>query len=164
MTVTRLRWRRPDAVSDRNGPGHEHRYARTIGITELVIGAAGLAGGALLAIRPDGSLLGMDRTLLAGSQFADWRAPGLLLALFVGGGWLVAAVTELRRARPATLFSVAAGLGLAVFELVEYGVIGWFWLEGVMAAAGLFVAALAVLRLTARRAPKPAPAHLMEHR
>lgn len=125
---------------------------RTIGITETVIGAAGLAGGIMLAIRPDGSLLGMDTTLISRTSFGDWRVPGILLAVFVGGGWLTAAVAEFRRARVATALSVTAGVGLVVFEVVEFSLIGWYWLEGVMAAAGLVVSLLAASRLASNRA------------
>ena len=58
---------------------------------ELVTGATGLAGGLLLAVAPDGSLLRADPATLADSPFSDWRVPGALLAGLVGGGFLLAA-------------------------------------------------------------------------
>lgn len=147
MGATSLRKTR-SAVAGRpvqSGP----RFRRTIGITEAVIGAAGLAGGTLLAIRPDGSLLAMDTALIGRTWFGDWRIPGILLAAFVGGGWLTAAMAELRRARVATTLSITAGIGLVIFEVVEFSLIGWYWLEGVMAAAGLAVSLLATSRIVA---------------
>ena len=127
----------------------QHRFRRTIGITEAVVGATGLAGGVLLALRPDGALLGMDTALIARTAFDDWRIPGILLATFVGGGWITAAIAELRRWRVATTLSITAGFGLVAFEVVEFGLIGWYWLEGVMAAAGLTVSLLAASRFDA---------------
>lgn len=53
---------------------------RFAGLLKLVTGAAGLAGEALLAAAPDGSLLRADPAVLADSPFRDWRAPGVLLA------------------------------------------------------------------------------------
>jgi len=55
----------------------------------LVTGAAALVGGLLLAAAPDGSLLSADPAVLAGSPFADYRWPGVLLATLVGGGYLL---------------------------------------------------------------------------
>lgn len=97
----------------------------------------------MLAVRPDGGLLGMGATVIARTPFADWRTPGILLALFVGVGLLVAAAAELRRWRSATALSIAAGIGLIAFELVEYLLMGWYLLQGIMAAAGLLIALLA---------------------
>jgi hypothetical protein len=59
-------------------------------LIELVTGVAGLAGGLLLALAPDGSLLHADPGVLAGTPFTDWRWPGVLLAILVGGVFLLA--------------------------------------------------------------------------
>jgi hypothetical protein len=93
---------------------------------ELVTGAAGLAGGVLLAAAPDGSLLGADPAVLAGTPFSDWRIPGVLLAGLVGGGFLL-----------------AGGAGLVCFEAAELAWIGFQPLEAVFAAVGVIVLGLA---------------------
>ncbi len=130
-------------------------FARALGAAELFIGATAVAGGVLLAIRPDGSLMAADPAVLRGTPFADWRVPGLLLASLVGGGFLATGVAELRRARAATALSLAAGAGLAAFEAVQFRLIGAHVLQGVMAAAGLGVVALALARAGRRRRPAP---------
>lgn len=79
--------------------------------SELVTGTAGLAGGALLAAVPDGSLLRADPTVLAGTPFSDWRLPGVLLAGLVGGGFLLAGWWQWRGHRYARELSMAAGRG-----------------------------------------------------
>src|SRR6266496_492408 len=57
---------------------------RALVTLELVTGAAGLAGGVLLAAAPDGSLLRADPAVLAGTPFSDWRVPVVLLAGVAG--------------------------------------------------------------------------------
>jgi hypothetical protein len=110
---------------------------------ELVTGAAGLAGGMLLAAAPDGSLLRADPAVLAGTPFSDWRLPGVLLAGLVGGGFLVAGWWQWRGRRHARELSMAAGAGLVVFEAAELAWIGFQPLEAAFAAVGVIVLGLA---------------------
>jgi len=110
---------------------------------ELVTGAAGLAGGVLLAAAPDGSLLRADLAVLAGTPFSDWRVPGVLLAGLVGGGFLLAGWWQWRGGRHARELSMAAGAGLVCFEAAELAWIGFQPLEAVFAAVGVIVLGLA---------------------
>src|SRR5919199_3149432 len=86
-------------VLTRTQAQHDARRRRSevalVGV-ETFTGVTGLAGGLLLAIRPDGSLLQARMSALAGSPFSDWRLPGLLLASLVGGGFLGAACWQWR--------------------------------------------------------------------
>jgi preprotein translocase subunit Sec61beta len=111
---------------------------------ELVTGAAALVGGALLAAVPNGSLLRADPKTLAGTPFADWRVPGLLLATLVGGGFLLAGYWQWRNRRHARTFSMFAGAGLIAFEAAEMTWIGFQPLEAVFVAVGVVVIALAL--------------------
>jgi preprotein translocase subunit Sec61beta len=106
-------------------------------------GAAGLAGGVLLAASPDGSLLRADPAVLAGTPFSDWRVPGVLLAGLVGGGFLLAGWWQWRGHRYARELSMAAGAGLVCFESAELGWIGFQPLEAVFAAVGVSIIVLA---------------------
>jgi len=124
---------------------------RALVALELVTGATGLAGGVLLAAAPDGALLRADPATLAGSPFADWRVPGLLLAGLVGGGFLLAGWWQWRGGWHARELSMAAGLGLACFEAAELGWLGFQPLEAVFAVVGVTVAGLAW------RLPEPPP-------
>ena len=112
---------------------------------ELVTGATALVGGALLAIAPDGSLLAADPAVLAGSPFADYRWPGVLLATLVGGGYLVTGFWQARSGVGARALSVFAGVGLVVFEAGELLWLGFQPLEAVLAVVGATVAVLAVV-------------------
>ena len=122
------------------GPGVGRRALVAL---ELVTGAAGLAGGVLLAASPDGSLLRADPAVLAGTPFSDWRVPGVLLAGLVGGGFLLAGWWQWRGHQYARELSMAAGAGLVCFEAAELAWIGFQPLEAVFAAVGVIVLGLA---------------------
>lgn len=118
-----------------------------IGI-QLVTGASALAGGALLTIAPDGSLLQADPSALEGSPFTNWRVPGILLTVLVGGGLVVVACWQWRDGRHARAGSILAGLGLVGFEATELVCIGFQPLEAVFALVGV-----AIVGLAARQPP-----------
>jgi hypothetical protein len=102
-------------------PASGSRRRRVLLGLEFLTGAAAVAGGVLLAARPDGSLLQADPAALAGSPFRDWRLPGVLLASLVGGGYLTAGGWQWREGPHAHELSLLAGVGLIGFELVEPG-------------------------------------------
>ena len=112
-------------------------------VLELTTGAAALAGGVMLMAAPAGSLLHADPKVLAGTPFADWRTPGLLLAGLVGGGFLVTGWWQLTDHRYARQLSIAAGTGLIIFEAAELAWIGFQPLEAVFALVGAAVIGLA---------------------
>jgi hypothetical protein len=56
--------------------------------------------------------------------FTDWTVPALALG-FCGGLAAVTTVALLVRPWAGALLSMAAGLAMVVFELVEIGVVGW---------------------------------------
>lgn len=115
---------------------------------ELMTGASAAVSGVLLAVSPDGSLLHADLAALEGSPFTDWRLPGLLLAVLVGGGFGCAGTWEWRDGRHARELSVLAGLGLITFEAVEVAWLGFQPLQAVFALVG---AAVVGLTVTARQ-------------
>src|SRR4051812_30478442 len=118
------------------------RRRRAVISLELVTGAAAVAGGLLLAVRPDGSLLHADHSALAGTPFPDWRVPGLLLAVLVGCGVFGAGWWLHRGGRYATELSILAGIGLIAFEATELAWLGFQPLEALFALVGASIAAL----------------------
>jgi hypothetical protein len=93
---------------------------------EIFLGLGALFGGGLLILAPDGRLLGMPATLLAGTPFPSFLVPGICLFVFVGIAPLLAAAMTLRRQVIAPLAAVAVGLTL----------MGWMASE-MVALAGL---------------------------
>lgn len=113
---------------------------------QLVTGACALAGGALLVVAPDGSLLQANASALEGSPFTDWRVPGILLTVLVSGGLLAAGSWQWRNGRHSRAVSILAGLGLVAFEAAELAWIGFQPLEGVFAMVGAAIVGLAALK------------------
>lgn len=120
----------------------DRRHRALVGL-ELITGASALLCGALLALRPDGSVLGLPVRVLEGTPFIDWRQPGLLLAGFVGVGYLVAGTAQRFRLPRRRELSVLAGSGLVLFEAVEWGWLGFHPLQAVFMAVGVAVTVLA---------------------
>lgn len=136
--------RRP-SLGSRGGfnPAHERRH-RALVRTEVATGASALVCGALLALRPDGSLMGLPSRVLESGPFTDWRMPGLLLAGLVGGGFLAAGASARWRLPFTRELSVAAGSGLILFEAVEWFWLGFHPLQAVFMGVGAAVVVLAI--------------------
>lgn len=56
----------------------------TLVILLIILSANALIGGALMIIKPDGSLLGFPKDYLANTPFSDYTIPGILLFSCVG--------------------------------------------------------------------------------
>jgi hypothetical protein len=93
---------------------------------EIFLGIGALLGGGSLMLAPDGHLLGMSTSLLAGTSFHSFLVPGICLFAFVGVAPLLAAAITVRRQSIAPLAAVAVGLTL----------MGWIAAE-MVALAGL---------------------------
>jgi hypothetical protein len=91
---------------------------------EIFLGIGALFGGSALILAPDGHLLGMPTSLLAGSPFSSFLVPGIVLFTLVGLAPLLAAAIAFRRHSRAPLAAVAVGLTL----------IGWISVEMVVLA------------------------------
>jgi len=76
---------------------------------------------------------------LAGSPFSDWRLPGALLALLVGGGFVLSGEWQRRDLLHARALSAFAGVGLIAFEVTELLRIGFQPLEAIFALVGIAV-------------------------
>jgi hypothetical protein len=88
-------------------------------------------------LAPDGHLIGMPATMLAGTPFRSFLVPGILLFTFVGVVPLVAAVVTAQRQAFAPLAALLVGVTL----------MGWITTEMLMLAgpASLFWAFYLVL-------------------
>jgi hypothetical protein len=84
--------------------------ARLTVALEVVIGVGAIFGGGLLVLGPDGHLLGMPTSMLAGTPFDSFLIPGVTLFTFVGLASLGAALMTLRRFALAPLAAVVVGV------------------------------------------------------
>jgi len=93
--------------------------ARLVAVLEVFLGLGALFGGGALLLAPDGHLLGMPTSLLAGSPFSSYLVPGVVLFTFVGVAPLLAAALTLRRQPIAPMAAIAVGLTLIGWVSVE---------------------------------------------
>lgn len=128
-------------------PGAAQRWARVVAIVFLLIlGIGALAGGLTLMARPDGSGMGFELSLLAGSPFPDYLVPGLILGGLFGIGALVVAVMGLRRMPSAPFLAFAIGCAQMIWIVVELVIIGEFsFLHPTFFGVGLVIAGAAVV-------------------
>jgi hypothetical protein len=115
-------------------------------ILEIFLGIGALFGGIQFILAPDGHLLGVPLSMLAGTPFHSFLVPGLLLFTFVGVAPIVAAAITARRGAIAPLAALAVGLTLMGWITVEMvifaGLTSLFWafylvLGTVIAAVGV---------------------------
>lgn len=107
-------------------PSRQHTTTRPLpGIARLAValevflGLGALFGGGAFILGPDGHLLGMPTSLLAGSPFPSYLVPGIVLFTFVGIAPLLAAAMTVRRQAFAPVAAVMVGLTLIGWTSVE---------------------------------------------
>jgi hypothetical protein len=111
----------------------------------VLLGVGALAGGIALASSPDGRVMHFDVGLLAGSPFADFLVPGLILGGLFGFGSFVVVGLGLARFRIAPFFAFAIGCAQMIWIVVELAIIGELsFLHPLFFGVGLAVAATAV--------------------
>ena len=93
--------------------------ARLAVVLEIFLGLGALFGGGAFILGPDGHILGMPTSLLAGSPFTSYLLPGIILFTFVGIAPLLAAAITIRRQALAPVAAVAVGLTLIGWVSVE---------------------------------------------
>jgi hypothetical protein len=116
----------------------------TVGLLVL-LGLMALAGGVALVARPDGSIMTMPLSMLAGSPFPDFFIPGLILGGLFGVGSQVVAGLGLRTWRIAPFLAFAIGVGQMIWIVVELAIIkGISVLHPICFGIGLAIAVAAV--------------------
>lgn len=100
-----------------------HRAGWVAIVFLALLGIGAVAGGIALVVRPDGSVMGFDLAILAGSPFRDFLVPGLILGGLFGIGSLVVAVLGIRRWHVAPFLAFAIGVGQMIWIPVQLGII-----------------------------------------
>ncbi len=129
----------------------------------VLLGIGALSGGATLVVKPDGSIMGFDTDILAGSPFTDFLVPGLILGGLFGIGSLVVAVLGARRLAAAPFLAFAIGFGQMLWIIVQLAIIKELsFLHPTMFGIGLVIAVSAAAwgwgsfhAWMLRRAPAP---------
>ena len=122
-----------------------HAAGKTVVAFLILLGVGALAGGIALVTKPDGSVMQFDVAILAGSPFADYLVPGLILGGLFGIGSFVVAAMGLRYARLAPFLAFAIGCAQMIWIVVELAIIKELSiLHPTFFAVGMVIAAAAV--------------------
>jgi hypothetical protein len=120
-------------------------WGKIAAVALVVLGLGALGGGLALLAKPDGSLMQWNVEMLAGSPFADFTIPGLILGGLFGVGSLAVVVLGVYRSRIAPFLAFAIGIGQMIWIVVELAIIGEFsFLHPTMFLIGLVIAAASV--------------------
>lgn len=112
---------------------------RTLYGLNLFLGLTAVAGGIALLT----GLIKIPLSALEGSPFSDFTVPAILLAAIIGGPSLLAAWLVHRSLDLGVQVSAVSGGAIVIFEIVEWNIIGFAWLQAVYIGVGLAIVALA---------------------
>ena len=101
------------------------RLAATAIALEILLGVGAIGGGLALMVGPNGEILPLPVSALAGSPFANYFVPGAILFTIIGLGPLGAALLAWRRHPVAPLLAFATGAALLIWLGVEIAIIGY---------------------------------------
>jgi hypothetical protein len=105
----------------------------------LFLGLTAVAGGIALLV----GWINIPLSSLAGSPFSDYTVPAILLTAAVGGTALLAAwLIHLRMSLGIPRAAIAGG-AIIIFEIVEWSVIGFAWLQAAYIGIGAAILGLA---------------------
>jgi energy-converting hydrogenase Eha subunit B len=100
---------------------------------------------------------GVDPAWLEGSPFDSYVVPSLFLFVVIGGGMALASLVWIVHNRHAALLSLAMGLILIAWIVVQVAIIGYVsWLQPASFVAGIAIALLAWRFLRLQRAQQVA--------
>jgi uncharacterized membrane protein len=92
---------------------------------EILLAIGAIGGGIALMAGPDGEVLPLPISVLKGSPFRNYLAPGVILFTILGLGPLGAAILAWRRHPLAPFLAVAVGGALLVWIAVEIAIVGY---------------------------------------
>jgi hypothetical protein len=107
------------------GTGGLRLVAKAALALEILLSVGALGGGVILMLAPRGEILPLPLSALAGSPFATYFVPGLILFGALGLGPLLAARLAWLRHPLAPTAAFVVGAGLLVWVAVEVAIIGY---------------------------------------
>lgn len=88
-----------------------------------IVGVGALFGG--YGLLSDAEGLGVKPEWLEGSPFPDYRVPGIVLLVVIGGGMVATVLLAVRRSRFSASAALAMGVSLLIWGAVETATIGY---------------------------------------
>jgi len=100
-------------------------HAKAAIALQVFLGIGAIGGGLALVAGPHGEILPLPVSALAGSPFASYLVPGLILLVILGLGPIGVAALAWMQHRAAPLLTLAVGNALIVWIVVEIAIIGY---------------------------------------
>lgn len=108
----------------------DRRLVYGLAILQFVIGIGAVAGGVGMVLDPSGSSMGLPIEMLEASPFSDFLIPGLVLLAVNGIGSIVGGILTLKRYRYAGEVSMALGVFLTAWIVLQvFWIQDWHWLH-----------------------------------
>ncbi|MBL0272907.1 MAG: hypothetical protein IPQ06_07490 [Chitinophagaceae bacterium] len=108
------------------------------------IAMTALLSGIIMVSDPGGKILNLSPDLLEGTSFSDFRIPGLLLAILVGGINLLAVFFNLMRHPTRYNWALAGGLVVSGWIIIQMILIGTYhWLHAFYGVIGILIILIA---------------------
>lgn len=96
--------------------------------------------GLLMVSSLDGGILNLQYSLLQGTPFKNFRVPGILLTLFVGGTNLLAVFYNIQRHQNRYNWAMAGGMMISGWIIVQMIMINTVhWLHFIYLGAGIII-------------------------
>ena len=105
--------------------GSLSRFAKAAVSLEVFLSFGALGGGGALILGPRGEIIPLPLSVLKGSPFKTYFAPGLILFCALGLGPLAAAQLVWRRHPQAPVAALGVGVALLIWMAVEVAIVGY---------------------------------------
>lgn len=106
-----------------------HSSRGALGITAIVLlvfqGLGAVGGGIALMLGPQGQIIPLPVSQLAGSPFSSYFVPGLVLFAVLGLGPLAVAALAWRHHAWAPMLTLGVGLALLIWLAVQVAIVGY---------------------------------------
>ena len=116
---------RPASAGINRRADHPSRWGHVAAALEGLLAVGALGGGVALMVGPQGQIVSLPVSDLAGSPFDSYFVPGLILFTVLGLGSLVVARLAWRAHRAAPLLTVAVAGGLLIWIGTQITIVGY---------------------------------------
>jgi len=109
----------------------------------LAITITSLLSGLQMISNPEGGTFNLQVNLLGGTPFKNFMVPGLILTSFVGSVNLIAVLYTIQSHPCRFIWSIAGGILICIWSLVELILIFPFWQHFISLTMGVLIIVLA---------------------
>ena len=107
-----------------------------------------LSSGLILILKPDGSSLGLNLSILRDTPFHNFFIPGLLLLFIIGGIHLIVILLRIFHHPQTYKYCLIASLALVVWMVLQFLLLHWYtWLNGFYLGMGVLIGLMSIQQM-----------------